>query len=219
MHHRECLLKECNHLRWDVQGYGYCISPPLHVLLIVSTTVTLVGCSARPSCTSFWPPVPKWLPLRACLDRRVLGCISLHGGDFFSFLNYDPGLGQNTPQYQSIQTKPTWESAMTMATSTIAATASISPTTIVPVASSTIDLLIDYDLGLLIDLENVRTLDMDGGPFSFEKPLALDNMKSACRDSSVEGVSGEGLPWNWMILLGHRRLQYIGEEPLGVVGS
>jgi hypothetical protein len=24
-------------------------------------------------------------------------------------------------------------------------------------------------------------------------------------------VSGEGLPRNWMILLGHRRLQYIGE--------
>jgi hypothetical protein len=32
-------------------------------------------------------------------------------------------------------------------------------------------------------------------------------------------VSGEGLPWNWMILLGHRRLQYIGEEPLGVAGG
>jgi hypothetical protein len=26
-------------------------------------------------------------------------------------------------------------------------------------------------------------------------------------------VSGEGLPRNWMILLGHRMLQYIGEEP------
>jgi hypothetical protein len=33
------------------------------------------------------------------------------------------------------------------------------------------------------------------------------------------GVSGEGLSWNWMILLGHRRLQYIGEEPLGVAGG
>jgi hypothetical protein len=32
-------------------------------------------------------------------------------------------------------------------------------------------------------------------------------------------VSGEGLPRNWMILLGHRRLQYIGEEPLGVAGG
>jgi hypothetical protein len=32
-------------------------------------------------------------------------------------------------------------------------------------------------------------------------------------------VSGEGLPRNWMILLGHRRLQYIGEEPLGVIGG
>jgi hypothetical protein len=30
---------------------------------------------------------------------------------------------------------------------------------------------------------------------------------------------GEGLPWNWMILLGHRRLQYIVEEPLGVAGG
>jgi hypothetical protein len=32
-------------------------------------------------------------------------------------------------------------------------------------------------------------------------------------------VSGDGLQRNWMILLGHRRLQYIGEEPLGVVGG
>jgi hypothetical protein len=32
-------------------------------------------------------------------------------------------------------------------------------------------------------------------------------------------VSGEGLPQNWIILLGHRRLQYIGEEPLGVAGG
>jgi hypothetical protein len=32
-------------------------------------------------------------------------------------------------------------------------------------------------------------------------------------------VSGEGLPRNWMILLDHRRLQYIGEEPLGVAGG
>jgi hypothetical protein len=32
-------------------------------------------------------------------------------------------------------------------------------------------------------------------------------------------VSGEGLPWNWMILLGHKRLQYIGEELLGVAGG
>jgi hypothetical protein len=32
-------------------------------------------------------------------------------------------------------------------------------------------------------------------------------------------VSGEGLLQNWMILLGHRRLQYIGEEPLGVAGG
>jgi hypothetical protein len=32
-------------------------------------------------------------------------------------------------------------------------------------------------------------------------------------------ISGEGLPWNWMILLGHKRLKYIGEEPLGVAGS
>jgi hypothetical protein len=35
-----------------------------------------------------------------------LGCISLHGDDFFSFLNCDLGSGQNTPQYRSIQTKP-----------------------------------------------------------------------------------------------------------------
>jgi hypothetical protein len=34
-----------------------------------------------------------------------------------------------------------------------------------------------------------------------------------------DSVSGEGLSQNWMILLGHRRLQYIGEEPLGVAGS
>ena len=32
-------------------------------------------------------------------------------------------------------------------------------------------------------------------------------------------VSGEGFPRNCMILLGHRRLQYIGEEPLGVAGG
>jgi hypothetical protein len=32
-------------------------------------------------------------------------------------------------------------------------------------------------------------------------------------------VNGEGLSWNWMILLGHRRLQYIGEETLGVAGG
>ncbi len=32
-------------------------------------------------------------------------------------------------------------------------------------------------------------------------------------------VSREGLPQNWMILLGHRRLQYIGEEPLGVASD
>jgi hypothetical protein len=32
-------------------------------------------------------------------------------------------------------------------------------------------------------------------------------------------VSEEGLPRNWMILLGHKRLQYIGEEPLGMVGG
>jgi hypothetical protein len=32
-------------------------------------------------------------------------------------------------------------------------------------------------------------------------------------------VSGEGLPRNWMILLGHRRLQYIDEELLGVTGG
>jgi hypothetical protein len=32
-------------------------------------------------------------------------------------------------------------------------------------------------------------------------------------------VRGEGLLRNWMILLGHRRLQYIGEEPLGVAGG
>jgi hypothetical protein len=29
-------------------------------------------------------------------------------------------------------------------------------------------------------------------------------------------VSGEGLPRNWIILLGHGRLQYIEEELLGV---
>jgi hypothetical protein len=29
----------------------------------------------------------------------------------------------------------------------------------------------------------------------------------------VPFVSGEGLPRNWMILLGHRRLQYIGRKP------
>jgi hypothetical protein len=44
--------------------------------------------------------------ISACLDRRVLGCIALHGGDYFSFWKCDPGLGQNTPQYRSIQTKP-----------------------------------------------------------------------------------------------------------------
>jgi hypothetical protein len=32
-------------------------------------------------------------------------------------------------------------------------------------------------------------------------------------------VSGEGLLRNWMILLGDKRLQYIGEEPLGVTDS
>jgi hypothetical protein len=32
-------------------------------------------------------------------------------------------------------------------------------------------------------------------------------------------VSGEGLSRNWMILLGHIRLQYIGEEPLGVASG
>jgi hypothetical protein len=32
-------------------------------------------------------------------------------------------------------------------------------------------------------------------------------------------VSGERLPRNWMILLGHRRLQYVGEEPLGVASG
>jgi hypothetical protein len=37
--------------------------------------------------------------------------------------------------------------------------------------------------------------------------------------SVVINVSGEGLSRNWMILLGHRRLQYIGEEPLGVAGD
>jgi hypothetical protein len=41
--------------------------------------------------------------------------------------------------------------------------------------------------------------------------LGLDHMKPI--------VSGEGLSQNWMILLGHRRLQYIGEEPLGVAGG
>jgi hypothetical protein len=35
----------------------------------------------------------------------------------------------------------------------------------------------------------------------------------------IEIVSGEGLPRNWMILLGHRMLQYIGEELLGVAGG
>jgi hypothetical protein len=29
-------------------------------------------------------------------------------------------------------------------------------------------------------------------------------------------VSGDGLSRNWVILLGHRRLQYVGEETLGV---
>jgi hypothetical protein len=37
-----------------------------------------------------------------------------------------------------------------------------------------------------------------------------------CSVKMHKTVSGEGLPWNWMILLGHRRLQYIGEESLGV---
>jgi hypothetical protein len=32
-------------------------------------------------------------------------------------------------------------------------------------------------------------------------------------------ISGEGLPQNWMTLLGHRRLQYIGEESLGVASG
>jgi hypothetical protein len=32
-------------------------------------------------------------------------------------------------------------------------------------------------------------------------------------------ISGEGLLQNWMILLGHRRLQYIAEESLGVAGG
>jgi hypothetical protein len=39
------------------------------------------------------------------------------------------------------------------------------------------------------------------------------------RGIGVGCVSGEGLSWNWMILLGHRRLQYIGEEPLEVAGG
>jgi hypothetical protein len=34
-----------------------------------------------------------------------------------------------------------------------------------------------------------------------------------------DSVSGDGLSRNWMILLGHRRLQYIGEEPLWVAGG
>jgi hypothetical protein len=37
--------------------------------------------------------------------------------------------------------------------------------------------------------------------------------------SSEYLVSGEGLPRNWMMLFGHRRLQYIGEELLGVAGG
>jgi hypothetical protein len=37
--------------------------------------------------------------------------------------------------------------------------------------------------------------------------------------SSNYHVSGEGLPQNWMILLGHRMLQYIGDEPLRMAGT
>jgi hypothetical protein len=44
--------------------------------------------------------------LRAYLDRRVLGCISLHSGDSFSSLGCDPGSGYNTLQHRYIQTKP-----------------------------------------------------------------------------------------------------------------
>jgi hypothetical protein len=39
------------------------------------------------------------------------------------------------------------------------------------------------------------------------------------RGKDNKTVSGEGLPRNWMILLGHRRLQYIGEKSLGVAGG
>jgi hypothetical protein len=46
-----------------------------------------------------------------------------------------------------------------------------------------------------------------------------ETMHELRRKKQKEVVSGEGLPRNWMILLGHRRLQYIGEEPLGVAGG
>jgi hypothetical protein len=35
----------------------------------------------------------------------------------------------------------------------------------------------------------------------------------------MDPVSGEGLPQNWMILLGHKSLQYIGDESQGVAGG
>jgi hypothetical protein len=35
----------------------------------------------------------------------------------------------------------------------------------------------------------------------------------------ILSVTGEGLSRNWIILLSHRMLQYIGEEPLKVAGG
>jgi hypothetical protein len=54
--------------------------------------------------------------------------------------------------------------------------------------------------------------------FSCQIEVALANT-ALCSWQDSLAVSGEGLPRNWMILLGHRRLQYIGEEPLGVAGG
>jgi hypothetical protein len=48
------------------------------------------------------------------------------------------------------------------------------------------------------------------------KLISTDNKSDATVNVPV---SGDGLPWNWMILLGYRRLQYIGEEPLWVAGG
>jgi hypothetical protein len=42
---------------------------------------------------------------------------------------------------------------------------------------------------------------------------------ATCGSNPGGFVNGEGLSQNWMILLGHRRLQFIGEKPLGVAGG
>jgi hypothetical protein len=51
-------------------------------------------------------------------------------------------------------------------------------------------------------------------------PVSLAHVVSSLAYPNLLGTdSGEGLPRNWMILLDHRRLQYIWEEPLGVAGG